>query len=302
VGNQTNHYVSEATSSVKTSYWPPSVSRLIGPHGTVSGADSYSNVLLNASGGEKVVIDGRNFGPIGYDDALAVGLTNPNIIGFGGTTFLVNCSVSISYVQMICTTPAGIGFNQTWEIRVGNQSHLDSIAPSSNSTVTSYRPPEIFSIDSSSISSGFATDGSEYVFVSGRNFGPSVDANILGANYKSVIYPAAVALSLETASYIVDCYVVEHDVLIKCKTQPGVGQQHAWTIDAGGQASAPSEDRTRYASPVVNSVTVVGDVTMDTKGGSIIRINGTNFPPTSRSAFSNLNSTVSNAPFLCVMI
>jgi hypothetical protein len=71
--------------------------------------------------------------------------------------------------------------------------------------------------------------------------------------------------SPKSASYIAaSCVVTTDNFVMQCTTVAGVGAALAWTVEVGGQASAPSLAMVAYTPPVITSVTVNGGRTMRT--------------------------------------
>ena len=71
--------------------------------------------------------------------------------------------------------------------------------------------------------------------------------------------------SPKSASYrAASCVVTTDNFVMQCNTVAGVGAALAWTVEVGGQASAPSLAMVAYTPPVITSVTVNGGRTMRT--------------------------------------
>jgi len=255
---------------VRTSYLPPVVTALVGPDGSVSGE---SQVLLSSKGGDKISLLGSNFGPVGLSVGLSVRYSNPFLADLAGVTYQPNCSVVVAHVQINCSTNAGVGFNQTWTMKLGNQSMDVSL---SSTIITSYLPPKITSLESSAISTGIATDGSSTVAITGTNFGPIDPRNTVQAVYSGT--GADGTLSAET--HFVDCDVTVADTQLVCGTSPGVGFDLSWMVTVGSQNSVTSSDKTRYYSPSISTVLIVsGAKSLSTSGGDVINFHGVNFGP-----------------------
>lgn len=290
-GHNASFISGKNASSVRTSYSPPSIEMLLGPHGQVSIDNNVPPVLLNASGGESVRIFGSNFGPVGISNVLFITYSNNDLDATSGSTFEPICSVTQAHRQITCISEAGVGFNHTWVVQVGNQSSTSSLLLNpSNASMTSYRPPEIYSLDDASISTGFPPSGTGVVTITGKNFGPIGDFTMKGF-YKSILGDDGV--SLDYATYVVSCVVIVHDSMVECNTQPGVGSHHQWTLSVGEQLSDASVDLTRYMTPVVTGITLVNATSMETVGGDVMLFTGSNLPPMPSSAYQNKSALIS---------
>jgi hypothetical protein len=135
-------FVGEAVnaSRVETSYHPPEVTNLKGPGGAVSSEDGWSHVLLLAAGGEKVVLNGTNFGPAGFLNTFRVTYANRRLEGLAGSRYTPSsCFVSTAHSQITCVSAAGVGSNHSWALTVGNQTAIAAGA----ATLTSYLAPQV---------------------------------------------------------------------------------------------------------------------------------------------------------------
>ena len=260
--------------AVRTSYSPPTFTSLSGPRSVVMDGGRKPMLLLNATGSEIVVVTGANFGPLGAAAAVVVTYANPFLDGLGGSTYYPKCNMTVAHTELTCTTLAGVGFNHTWQVKVGNQTRS---ADYFKAAVTSYVAPSVASLDREVIASGMATDGSTRVTVTGSNFGPAVENNYLFATYR----PISSSLNLEGESHVTSCNVTIADVEAVCSSAEGVGAGFEVLLSAGGQASAPSKQQVSYTKPQVAQLsTLLGaNGTLATSGGDVAILTGSNFGP-----------------------
>jgi hypothetical protein len=228
---------------------------------------------MSTTGGEKITIQGSNFGPTGTPvDAVSYGpLPSANLYSVDAT----KCQV-LTQALMICDSAPGIGFNHAVKVTVGSQS---SIAVA---TTLSYAPPTIFAFNGLG-SDNALTSGSEDIIITGTNFGPNdayTNANIQAS------YGVKLQNSVNTISNIVwtavNCQVSVSHTEANCKTSPGAGRALSWSLVIGGQASVVPT--TNYAPPSItgislqvskNDSSVIFEAPVS--GGSFANIVGSNF-------------------------
>lgn len=124
------------------------------------------------------------------------------------------------------------------------------------------------------------------VQLKGTNFGPC------GGGGSDVVVTASYTNNLDGLTYeATDCSLYgDSNTEVRCVAAPGVGTSHIWnvTIDSsaasysgGGTPGGPwpvySTDTTSYAPPSI--VNISGANNMNTAGGDVITLTGTNFPP-----------------------
>ncbi len=145
-------------------------------------------------------------------------------------------------------------------VTVGGQLSAASVAS------LSYRTALITNISSAALS----TDGGTLVTLSGSDFGPE-DTNVT-ATYSNGVFSAA-ALS---------CVVSQNHTQATCISGPGVGASQSWRLSVEGQLSTLSVDTTSYLPPTVS--TLSGALLLDTRGGQLVTVSGTQFGPTGTSS------------------
>ena len=147
-----------------TSYAPPLIDSV--------SLQSNKNTLLT-SGGETVIIKGRNFGPSFEADQVSVSY---GINGFGYTP---SCD-HISHYQLNCITAPGSGFDFSWVVKAKNLQSDPSI------NLISYTIPEITDYPSSN-----PTIGDSLITIKGTNFAVDDDSSTTFVYFNDVIsYPS----------------------------------------------------------------------------------------------------------------
>jgi hypothetical protein len=230
------------------SYAPPVVISFSGP-----GASS-----ANTTGGEVVVIQGRNFGPSGSAniDSVRYGRSSDS-----AKDWLTGraCTVIESHFRIQCFTEAGGGSSLRWNVTISGQN--------STSPTTFYDIPSIISItngDSNSITTA-STNGNEKIILKGTNFGPlgkrlidEITFGPQGNQYK-----------------LKECSVTWLSREIVCSTPPGIGKDLRFIVNIAGQQSLLSSTAATlsFASP---NIETTSDTTIDTNGQTIEFV-GSNF-------------------------
>ena len=144
-----------SSSSPSTSFAPPSITSVTRPAGA-------SISLFATRGGDAVLIAGVNLAPAAEFVSWLVTVT---LSGVGVPTVpLLNCTVPVDYVQVLCLMPPGRGTGFTIRISVENQLS----APSTD--VISFAPPLIAGI-AATPSTPLTADGGSRLVMSGVNFG-----------------------------------------------------------------------------------------------------------------------------------
>jgi hypothetical protein len=211
----------------------------IGEHGAT---------YANTAGGELVIIEGRNFGPLGT-------VVESATYGPNGTEFqAAACYVSIAHTEITCMTTVGAGTALKWFLFIDGQK---SVAPT-----TSYGRPEIASMVGDN--GAACTDGGDIVTIAGGYFStqPFLDSVTFG--------PSGMEFT-PTGK----CQVVADHTTIACTLPPGIGKRHAWRITVGGQTNLfDPAFSTSYASPFIASVAPPQGTT---KGGNAVVVAGSNY-------------------------
>ena len=237
-------------SSIALSYARPSISSFDGP-----GAASASS-----RGNQLVRILGAQFGTI-EDDAVSSVTYGP-----GDKYVAADCHVVISHQEIHCNTVPGVGSQLRWSVSIGNLS--------SQTPTTGYAAPVIYNITGDGADDA-TTAGGQVVFVEGDNFGTIKESLVDYVTYFSDNNPSLVLSA-------VNCSVVTDHVTVQCLTSPGIGYDLKWQISIGGQASERSSVITSYGPPVVDSATLLtaavnSTTLLDTEGGTLLSIKGSNF-------------------------
>ena len=76
------------------------------------------------------------------------------------------------------------------------------------------------------------------------------------------------------------CEVSKPNTHLECSMPPGVGTNHTWVVTIGGQPSpsdVPTPCTTGFKAPVVRSITGTFKDSVNTGGGDVITVAGSNF-------------------------
>ena len=214
----------------------------------------------NTTGGESIVIVGKNFGYLlSKVQGVSYGMLSNQEFVLDTST----CDFKTTHTELRCPMAAGAGFDMSWQVIVDGQA---SVYPTS-----AYGQPTIsgFSVDGSSVlqssTSQLNTHGGQTVIIFGQNFGPvstfitEVTYGPYGKNYRAR-----------------NCSISVPSVAIMCLTAPGVGQNHRWTVSIRGQTNQhkTTDPLTSYALPkILEIVPNFGS----TKGGTEITVVGMHF-------------------------
>ena len=272
-----------AVSSVKTDYAAPVILSL-----STIGGDSINNInSLNTTGGQMVVLKGKNFGAVGL--ALeGYYSANPS----KGWYCAKDCHVTSDYDEVTCLTSPGIGSQLVWKLEKINSGWF---GPVTNMSITSsYALPSITDVANCASCSTpdrkeFSTYGNQDVFLSGKNFGPQVHAS-------DACTPSDVgAIFVEYKNDIgyhykqtVRCEITIPHEQMKCKTVAGVSRNFKWAVTVAGQTSEWSSnsaiDTTSYTLPEITALTGSGAYNANTRGGQKFYVEGDFFGPKSMCA------------------
>ena len=223
---------------------------------------------FNTSGGDSITISGSNFGPQYPTNIVSAHYINANILGLGGSLFSASsCTVKIADSSIICTTSEGVGFEQTWSVKVGLQS-----SPPLVTQTTSYATPSIKGIAPEVLK----TDGTTSITLTGDNFGPRSALNFVNVTYRSINSTNANITNTEHKA--IKCVVVKPHRTVECDSSAeGIGGGLSFDITVGAQRSNRSLVTISYAEPNVYNLAPVGS--LRTIGGDRITITGDNFGP-----------------------
>ena len=221
---------------------------------------------LATSGGDFVLITGRNFGPNFADLLNSVASRNaaPAVqVTYGPVTggpwdyneetndggifkyTATDCYVFTSNTEILCTVAPGVGANLTWRVLIGGQTGTSLCADPNGDGLndgcaynlsTSYAPPSVEPMGASSSNAvsgaglvGGTTVGGQQLVISGNSFGPSE-----GEDAPRVTYGPPGEEDRYAASF---CEVSVDFSQISCLTAEGVGTDHSLAVFVGGQKS-----------------------------------------------------------------
>lgn len=185
-----------------------------------------------------------------------------------------------------CITAPGVGVNLVWSffnLGIGIAVKVPF--------ETSYQPPVVNSVNYTSLWPCTAcrpsTVGGDIITLIGTNFGASSIKGTDGSPAVSVFFVQTVILGQRinsAASY--ECNYLEarsSDTAISCVVPPGAGTQMTIRVEVGNTFALQNLGY-RYTVPVITSITLESPKTtstdnLETEGGQIIRITGSNFGP-----------------------
>jgi hypothetical protein len=198
-------------------------------------------------GGEEVLIDGFNFGPVGSPvDSVTYGED-------GREFSAASCSIQTPHTRLRCLTSVGAGAGLRWLVTIDGQE--------SSTPTTDYGVPVIASISGAGAADA-STDGGDVVVLTGTYF--ATDAFL-----ESVTYGPG-----GTEYAALDCRVTQNHTEITCATVPGTGRKLRWMVTVRGQTSSPSAQTTSYAAPRIASI---APATGQTRGGFTVVVRGSDF-------------------------
>jgi hypothetical protein len=216
-------------------------------------------LLSSTKGGTTFSISGSQFGR---------DVDGHPIVLFGPVGFM-SCNVTVSHVELTCRTVPGIG--AAWPLTILIESQYS--VPQQWFTL-SYRPPTVtavFSGDATGVdltrlpTRGLIAPGSALV-INGTDFGEATT----GADL-IVMFGSASAPSTFTA---VNCFVSHPHEQLRCDIPPGLGRALGLQVSIKGQVSNFVPNSLSYLPP---SIVEVSAALLDTRGGTAVRIDGTNF-------------------------
>ncbi len=240
---------------------------------------------MPTSGGATVTIRGHSFGPL---DSVMTVYYGP--VRSPMRYVAANCTLTALDAVIVCRSVPGVGGMLQWRVASsGNLGALYPLSPLWSTYVSSYAPPVIEIVHSTAPL--LDTRGGQFVYLSGSNFGPTTEAD----NQLAVTFTHASPKPNSIRFDAVDCYVLTSHVNISCRTPPGFGRDHVWTVTVDGQTSfAPSNAsdaapppvpvsqlQTSYSVPKVRSSEGAGSDGASTSGGQVVRLRGDFFGPSS---------------------
>lgn len=233
-------------STQMTSYLPPSLAQVQSPG------------PFDTAGGQQVVLEGANFGPLG---STHLGLVTYGVAPAANEYTAAECAVTASDTTISCVTVQGTGRDHMWRLSVGGQETPQLVGN------TSYAPP-IVSFFEGPGAVDADTVGNETVSIYGRNFGDDI------AMVSQVAYEVPdTAMSFEAT----DCIMAAPHTKITCFTAPGAGAALTWAVTVDGQGS--SNPVTNYERPSIAALSAGQLHAMSTDGEQEVVLQGTNFGP-----------------------
>jgi hypothetical protein len=283
VAGQTSRSDASSGTATKFSYPKPVITTL------ASGSSDYTLNTLPTSNSPRIVISGRNFGPLAFPGSNVV--VQPKSLFSGGTggyfnEFLAICTKQSAtpHTAMSCFLPPGVSANFTWTVEVCGQRSAAS------AQTTSFAPPVLSEI--SGVGARDAqTDGGQVFSLRGANFGDATLNPVSGSVVSGGALPPSIPLRsirygrVGTFEYdaTINCTIDRPEIIV-CRTTEGTGRDHSVFVNVGGQISnvlGPSTSNGRYAisygAPVISSFEGAGASQANTRGNAQVTINGYNF-------------------------
>ena len=166
-----------------------------------------------------------------------------------------------------CTSVPGVGSNLGLMMTVsvnypeGTRVCVASVFGHPSAKV-SYEAPEITGMVDHI---GMPTNGTTSVTITGENFGPLADYNVLTARYGKT-----------ATEYQTECLLTQSNTQMECQVVPGVGKDLKWSVVVGGASSTPFGPSS-YAVPHVQQLS--GTLVMNTRGAETVTLSGRDFGP-----------------------
>eukprot|EP00937_MAST-01D_sp_MAST-1D-sp2_P001546 g1546.t1 len=259
------HWLTE--SSFTTSYAPPNVTSL-----------SASASVLSTTGGDKVIVYGHNFGPLGTNVSAEVQINNGVPVP--------ECSVKKAHTEIECISAEGAGVEHAWRVTVQDQPQ-----EAWSEAVSSYALPVIRALDATPELHG--TPGDDMVVLNGENFGPvNIASDTCEDGFCYVSSPVVTYGATGTEYVADDCYISHKHTKITCWTVPGVGANLKWVVKVGEQTSAASVAVTSYQPPSIRKLQGAAiDAPILTDGGQRVVIIGQNLGPDAATLIGRYGKT-----------
>lgn len=202
----------------------------------------------HTEGGQEVYVSGENLGMEDFQIRLYYGNTT--------MSYQCPCHVLIPHSLLRCITAEGSGYQNQWQLMVGNQ--LSNIYSQEEGI---YGYPAVTEVQSAS---HLPAEGGMNVTIFGLNFGH--DSNLLHVQYQNEY----------GVTYYPHCNLLNH-THIQCISVPGFGSNVSWGIDVNGLYS-PDLFTLSYSPPIITSLScksTCGRVT----GNDVVIIHGNYFAP-----------------------
>jgi hypothetical protein len=245
-------------------------------------ATSGSSVsALDTGGGQLILIDGSQFGPISFPVSTQLTVTYGKAGDVGRYT-AQGCAVSSApplKSTITCSTDQGVGAGFSFLVSIGGQT---SVVYASNA---GYAPPQIFTFSGPGASQA-DTNGAQSVVIYGRNFGPNnaYTNALLSATYGVALKEGGAAFLARTPSVsytAAGCAVTVPHTQVTCQTAPGAGATLGWKLVLDSQPS--STPTTNYNPPVVSAIVYASNLqpvtAANVNGGDVVQLIGQFFGP-----------------------
>lgn len=249
---------------LRGSFGPPSTQQPTATPVYPTLAGVYGAQVMATQGGESLEIEGANLGLLGSRIEL-VYFNSPGDEDIPSRTInATGCVVTQAGVAATCLTGPGTGRRFSWLVVVQGFASEPWYG-----VETGYTIPSVSSL---TIDGGLLradTEGGEGLVITGDGFGPVEFNAVTRVEYGPILQP-------HVRFVAGDCRVTVAHTRIECLTATGGGANLDFSVVIDGQTS--STPTARYFSPSITSVEVVGEAdTMNTEGGDVVRLRGSNF-------------------------
>lgn len=272
------------TSSGLASYAIPRILNITVPTGTTA----YTTQSLRPTGGDTVIVNVANLGPLTYPGQPTV---FTHWLRFGGTAgtfgYFYGCTRQAATAdrQITCRVPVGGGTNHTVRVQSGFTGQW-SVTGNPNALISYVTPV----VTSTSPTIGFmSTAGLEQIVIRGLNMPfPSWVINGLcpvsaSFGFAPAVLPPTPSQTLTPLSYRMTSCTGAFDTdgrtpVITCQTPPGTGRGYILLTRVGGIFTNYLLNRTiAYSPPSLYDFSGPGAINADTLGNQTVVINGKNF-------------------------
>ena len=254
--------LNSAPSTATTLYLPPASVGVVTVLDTTAAHNDITSLGARTAGGDFVGFMGGASSNYGFtSDSFAAQCTNNGVWTWSSQCSQINPSSGVLVIA--CVIPPGFGTNFQWKLYVNGQESQPF-----GGTIN-YRPPVI-----SDVLTGapVGTSGYTNVVITGTDFGPMVEGNVITASYGP---------QSDVTRYVaVGCSIVVAHTSVKCAMAVGTGAGDKWVITIGTQQSVYSTVTTSYGAPFISSLSTVMPLVfenLNTAGGEYVYLVGVNF-------------------------
>ncbi|KAH8060947.1 calcium ion binding protein [Aureococcus anophagefferens] len=264
---------------------------------------SITPATLAPRGGDAVYLVGTDLGPKYAGVATTINATYVSP-GDGAVHVAYGCEVTTPGVELRCYADEGVGAHHAWTVTVAaaNTRPWRVVA----AALTSYETPAIVSVDDGL----FDTAGGDLAFVTASGLGPACET-YCAAPQRACGDACVGAFDCAVARVTAGAAALGDVLGLNCSTAAGYGAAAHWRLEVGVagaaatyvRSSAVFEASTSYEPPSVASVVDAAGAsdptTLDTRGGDVLTVSGSNFGPAGLDAQSPLTGTYGGYALAC---